>query len=62
MVKMLWQHRAGYITETIPPSIKIAVSDVFVKYPMAKDEWSRTKLMFTNDYVAFVDSILVEVQ
>ena len=60
MDNQLRQYREGFLPGNIPRSIRQAVMGEIVPISAARDRWSLNKRAFSDEYIAFVDSILAE--
>ena len=58
MDNQLWQYSHGFLGENIPRSIGNAVQAVIGGTQVGMEQWERMKLQFTDEYIAFVDSVL----
>jgi hypothetical protein len=56
----LRQHREGYLADNVPRSVRKALTAEVAPIEAARDQWSRTKGSFSDEYIEFVDSILSE--
>lgn len=56
----LRQHREGFLADNIPGSVRIAIMVEIVPIKDARQEWDRTREIFSKEYAALVDAILAE--
>jgi len=56
----LRQYREGFLAANIPRSVRSALMVEVVPIRIAREQWARTKDIFSDEYVAFVDAILAE--
>ena len=56
----LRQHREGFLDDNIPRSVRNGVIIEIATIELARQEWERTKQMYSDEYIAFVDDILAE--
>lgn len=54
----LRQFNEGLLGGNIPRSLRQAVIDEFAGSGLARDEWRRTKDIYSDEYVEFVDGVL----
>jgi len=54
----LRQFSQGLLGENIPRSLKQAILDEIASSRVALDEWERTKFIYRDEYVEFVDAAL----
>ena len=57
---VLSQYRAGMLGDNVPRSVDDFVHDVIASSTYARNAWDRTKIGYTQEYVAFVEQILVD--
>lgn len=62
MDNQIWQFNRGLLGDNIPRSVADAVGTVIGGSSLARELWSRTKVSYTDDYVAFVDSVLATLE
>ncbi len=58
MDNQLWQFNRGFLGDNIPRSVGNAVQGVIGGSQLGIELWQRMKLQFTDEYIAFVDSVL----
>lgn len=56
----LRQFREGYLEDNIPRSIRSGVRAELAGIAVATELWERTKLIYSDDYIEFVDTVLAE--
>ena len=54
----LRQFDEGLLAENIPRSLTTAVSEVIAGSRLGREEWARTKSIYRDEYIAFVDGLL----
>ncbi|HUF75531.1 MAG TPA: hypothetical protein VMM35_04600 [Longimicrobiales bacterium] len=58
MDNQLWQFNRGFLGDNIPRSVGNAVPGVIGESQLGMELWQRMKVLFTDEYVVFVDSVL----
>lgn len=54
----LRQFREGLLGNNIPRSLDLAISEVVLGSRLGREEWQRTKAIYSDEYIAFVDALL----
>lgn len=54
------QYKQGLLGEHIPRALPETVRVVILSSPVALDYWNRSKLLFSNDHIEFVDNVIAE--
>ena len=58
MDNQLWQFNHGFLGANIPRSVGNGVQAVIGGSQLGIELWQRMRIQFTDDYIAFVDSVL----
>jgi hypothetical protein len=56
----LRQYREGFLEENTPRSIRNAILTEIAGNSTARTLWERTKMIYSDEYIAFVDDILAD--
>lgn len=58
----LRQHREGFLDDNIPRSVRNAVIAEIATVDLGRQQWEQTKQIYSDEYIAFVEAILLEYQ
>jgi hypothetical protein len=57
---LLRQYNQGLLTDDVPRSIRSAIRESYADVTITTELWERTKLRYSDDYIALVDEVLAE--